>query len=280
MRKTERNIIIGLLVIIYLIIVGDNFKQNTFIQNSIAVACSVIAPILVYFVDSILSNITRIEFWFLSKLRFRRHIIRVSMSYQYRIHVNDKYLLVKNSTWDFYQHVGGVYKVLSGDEGFLKDTFKWERDKKMKTSGEKHNDLRGFIPILNLIRFLDWFKTQKNREVSHWREFCEELIIPGILDFKIFPHIEYRYVGTVLTPIKRSEKWNCLEILSYDVFDIIPNEKQFFALSETQKTESELYKWVDEPLIQSLGYNERDKKDELKIGHHTKWIINLKYSKT
>ena len=42
------------------------------------------------------------------------------MSYIYRIQVNDKYLLVKNSKWNYYQPVGGVYKILSEDIGFLK----------------------------------------------------------------------------------------------------------------------------------------------------------------
>lgn len=203
------------------------------------------------------------------------------MSYQYRIRVNDKYLLVKNSTWDFYQPVGGVYKVLSGDEGFLKDKFDWELDKKMKTSEEKHNDLRGFIPITKLLEFLDWFKSQKNREVSHWREFCEELIIPEIIDFKTFKHFEYRYAGTVLTPIKKSEVFNCLEILSYDVYDMIPNQDQLLQFIELQKIgENKLFKWVDETLIQANGFNDRDRKPEISLGQHTKWILNLKYSKT
>ena len=71
MRKTERNLIIALLLIIYLLIVGDDFKDNTFIQNTIAIACSIIAPIIVFFVDSLLSNIRRLKLWFTSKIRFR-----------------------------------------------------------------------------------------------------------------------------------------------------------------------------------------------------------------
>jgi hypothetical protein len=261
-----------------MIIVGDNLKNNTLLQNTIAVACSIMAPILVYFVDQLLTNIKRLNIWYLSKIKYRKKSIRVSMSYQYRIRVNDRYLLVKNSTWDFYQHVGGVYKVLSGDEGFLKDSFGWELDKKMRTSGEKHNDLRGFIPMRSLLPFLDWFKSQKNREVSHWREFCEELIIPKILDFGVFKHFEYRYAGTVVTPIKESKAFNCLELLSYDVYDLIPNHEQLIHLVETQKKENELYKWIDETIIQSNGFNERDRKQEINIGNHTKWILNLKYS--
>jgi hypothetical protein len=38
-------------------------------------------------------------------LSMRRQYIRFSMSYLYRIKVNDKYLLVKNSNWNHYQFV-------------------------------------------------------------------------------------------------------------------------------------------------------------------------------
>jgi len=278
MKKTERNIIIALLLIIYLMIVGDDFKDNTLIQNSIAIACSIIAPIIVFFADSFLSNITRVRLWFLSKLRYRNKRIRVSMSYIYRIHINDKYLLVKNSKWDYYQPVGGVYKVLSEDVGFLKDNFDWGKDPYMKTNNEKRNDLRGTVPMPNLINFLNWFKSQKNREISHWREFYEELIKTGILNINDFPHFEYRYVGTLLTPIKKSEKWkDCMEILSYDVFDLIPSPEQEEILRKTQKETSEDFIWLDKSIILNNGVINKD--EEIKIGQHTKWTIEMKHFK-
>lgn len=278
MKKTERNIIIALLLIIYLMIVGDDFKDNTLIQNSIAIACSIIAPIIVFFVDSFLSNITRVKLWFLSKLRYRKKKIRVSMSYIYRIYINDKYLLVKNSKWDYYQPVGGVYKVLSEDVGFLKDYFDWGKDPYMKTNNEKRNDLRGTVPMPKLINFLDWFKSQKNREISHWREFYEELIKTNILNINDFPHFEYRYAGTLLTPIKESEKWkDCLEILSYDIFDLVPSSEQEEILRKTQKETSKDFIWLDEYIILNNGVINKD--EEIKIGQHTKWTIEMKHSK-
>lgn len=278
MRKTERHLIIGLLLIIYLLIIGDDFKDNNFFQNTIAIACSIIAPIIVFFVDSLLSNVKRIKLWYFSKLRYRNKKIRVSMAYIYRIHINDKYLLVKNTKWDFYQPVGGVYKILSEDIGFLKDNFDWGLDPYMKTNGEKKNDLRGTVPMPKLVAFLDWFKTQKNREISHWREFCEELIKPGILSIKDFPHFEYRFVGTLLTPIKKSEKWkDCLEILSYDVFDLIPTIEQEAILLKTQSEENPEIKWIDEWIILNNGVVSKD--EEIKIGQHTKWTIEMKHPK-
>ncbi|GET26074.1 hypothetical protein NT017_24030 [Prolixibacter sp. NT017] len=259
-------------------IVGDDFKDNTMVQNTIAIACSIIAPIIVFFIDSFLSNIKRIRLWFLSKLLYRKKRIRVSMSYIYRIHVNDKYLLVRNSKWSYYQPVGGVYKVLSEDVGFLKDNFNWGKDPYMKTNGEKRNDLRGAIPMPRLISFLDWFNSQKNREISHWREFFEELIKTGILSIEDFPHFEYRYAGTLRTPIKKSEKWkDCLEILSYDVFDLIPTPEQEEILKNTQNENTKEILWVEESVILNNGVINKD--EEIKIGQHTKWSIEMKYSK-
>ncbi|MCJ8290390.1 MAG: hypothetical protein HRT58_12055 [Crocinitomicaceae bacterium] len=278
MKKIERNLIIALLLIIYLLIVGDNFKDNTIIQNTIAIACSIIAPIIVFFVDSFLSNIRRVKLWFTSKLRYRNKKVRVSMSYIYRIHINDKYLLVKNSKWSYYQPVGGVYKILSDDIGYLKDNFDWGIDPYMKTNGEKRNDLRGTVPMPKLLNFLDWFKSQKNREISHWREFFEELIKTNILKIEDFPHFEYRYAGTLLTPIKKSKKWkDCLEILSYDVFDLIPTKEQELILMKTQSEEINEIKWLDESIILNNGVINKD--EEVEIGQHAKWTIEMKHSK-
>jgi len=278
MKKTERNLIIALLLIIYLLIIGDDFKNNTFIQNTIAIACSIIAPIIVFFVDLLLSNVRRLKIWFISKITYRNKKIRVSMSYVYRIHINDKYLLVENSKWDYYQPVGGVYKILSEDIGYLKDNFDWGKDPYMKTNREKRNDLRGTVPMTKLLDFLDWFKSQKNREISHWREFYEELIKTGVLSIKDFPHFEYRYAGTLLTPIKKSEKWkDCLEILSYDVFDLIPTIEQESILLKTQSDDIKEFVWLDKSVILNNGVINKD--EEVKIGHHTKWTIEMKHSK-
>ena len=277
MKKTERNIIIALILIIYLLIIGDDFKENSIIQNTIAIACSAFAALFVYFLDSFLMNINRIKLWFLSNIMYRKKRIRVSMSYIYRIHINDKYLLVKNSKWDFYQPVGGVYKILPTDIGFLKDNFGWENDPLLPTNSIKKNDLRGSIPMSKLISFLDWFKLQKNREISHWREFYEELIRTNILSSENFPHIEYRFVGTILTPIQKCYKLkNWAEIISYDVFDLIANANQEIELINTQKMNNKDFVWLDEETILKDGRINKD--EEIKIGQHTKWTIEMKHT--
>lgn len=206
--------------------------------------------------------------------------IRFSMAYQYRIVINGKYLLVRNSTWDHYQHVGGKYKRLELTQKILND-FDGTDDPKMPTVGLKKHDLAVFIPAKNAIRFIDWFNTGRDREISHAREFYEELVEGKgrVLDPRIFPYVNYNFRKSVITPLKRAEKWNCWEILHYDVLDLIPTPAQEKALEELQNQgDSEYVKWADPALIQSLGYDERQRKTIYNIGAHTKWVLNLKWS--
>jgi hypothetical protein len=59
------------------------------------------------------------------------------------------------------------------------------------------DDIAVFIPAKNAIKFLDWFNSRKEREISHWREFYEELVDgkAKLLDPKIFPYVNYNYVS-------------------------------------------------------------------------------------
>lgn len=282
MRKTQRQIVLGLLLIIYLLTVyiflGDSWQENSFIQNSVAIACSILAPILAFLIDQVLENIKQLKLFWMTKIKHRNEKIRFSMSYVFRIYINDKYLLVKNSKWNFYQPVGGVYKINMGEEKMLMDKFGMERDKKMKSSGIAKNDLRVFVPAKNALSFLKWFESGKNREVSHWREFYEELIGPEVLNIQDFPHIEYRFAGNLRTPLKYNKKWNCYELLSYDVYDLIPTSQQEEALTSLlNKGDTEYIKWADEKIINSYGYDEREKQDVYEIGAHTKWTLKMKY---
>ena len=194
--------------------------------------------------------------------------VRFSMSYLYRIKVNDKYLLVKNSNWDHYQLVGGKYKRLALTQKILND-FDAVDDLKMPTNGLKKDDLAVFIPAGNAIKFIDWFNSGKDREISHWREFYEELIDGKgkLLDQKTFPYANYNFRKSVCTPLKRASNWNCWEILQYDVLDFIPNAEQEKKLEELcQKGDSDYIKWADASLIQSLGFDSRQSKTVYKIG--------------
>lgn len=219
------------------------------------------------------------------KLRFKYlavsgKYIRFSMSYQYRIKINDKYLLVKNSNWDFYQHVGGKYKRLPSTQNILNNLGALD-DLKMKTTGLMKDDLAVFIPAKNASKFLEWFDAKTDREVSHWREFYEELIEGkgSVLTKDNFPYINYNFVGSVRTPLLKARKWNCWEILQYDVLDLLPTENQQRELEELfNQGDTDYIKWAEYELIQYLGYNNHTREDSYDIGKHTKWVVNLKHS--
>lgn len=219
-------------------------------------------------------------------LAIRGKYVRFSMSYQYRIKVNDKYLIVKNSNpnWHWYQHVGGKYKRIEETNEILK-SFGAKDDLKMKTDGLKKGDLAVFIPAKNAVKFLDWFNTEKNREISHWREFYEELLggkEEEILSHKNFPYVNYKFVKSVLTPVKKApidSGWDCWEVLQYDVLDLIPTSEQQTELEELQrKGDTEYIKWASTALINRLGHDDNEQQNKYKIGPHTKWVINLNWS--
>ena len=234
-----------------------------------------------------LNNWDKFKFVTYSKwLSIKGEHIRFSMSYQYRIKVKDKYLLVQNSNpnWNWYQHVGGKYKITNDSFKTLKD-LEVMSDFKQQTHGIKEGDLAVFVPAKNAVKFLKWFNSEKEREISHWREFYEELLggkEEQILSGKNFPYVDYRFVKTLRSPLKRAPAesgWNCWEVLQYDVLDLLPTPKQKKELEKLlNKGDTNYIKWADVKLINNLGYDDRKQKQMYSIGAHTKWVLNLKIS--
>ncbi|KAA3597440.1 MAG: hypothetical protein DWQ06_13635 [Calditrichaeota bacterium] len=267
---------------ILLILVGHFLDPG--LKNELMGAGIILGISTIYFlIFEGVENRKRIILLFHCKyLALKDENIRFSMSYLYRIKVNDKYLLVKNSNFGHFQLVGGKYKRLPGTQSMLKEKFDAMDDLKLPNSGLTKDDFAIFIPAKNAIKFIDWFNTKKDREVSHWREFYEELVggQSKILGSKNFPYVIYNYVGTVTTPIKTTQGWNCFEILQYDILDLIPTREQERELETLlKKGDTDNYKWADDELIKNLGHDNRQRKKLYHIGEHTKWALNMKWSK-
>lgn len=269
---------IGILIYGYFFLSGSNL-QPEFIGAGI-VGLSGLALLLI---ETVIINRKRLWLTIYSKwLGIRGQRIRFSMSYLYRIKVDDKYLLVRNNNFPHYQLVGGKYKVLEGTRSFLQNEFDAIDDPKLPNKDLMKDDFALFIPAGKAIKFLDWFNKGENREISHWREFYEELIEGKgkLLSKEKFPYVNYNFKGRVRTPIKRTPGWDCYEILQYDILDIIPTPEQRQELKKLQeKGDTKYYKWADAELIQCLGHDNRGKKQEYNIGIHTKWALNMKWSK-
>jgi SMODS-associated NUDIX domain len=264
-----------------LIILGYKFSDSDFKIEFVAGGIIVLLTLIFTFTLDIIKNRKRLKLILhCFYLKTKKQHIRFSMSYLYRIRIDDKYLLVKNANFGHYQLVGGKYKRLEESQSFLKKEFNATDDIKLPNNGLMKDDFVLFIPAKNAIKFIDWFNTKKDREISHWREFYEELVKTKVLSKKNFPYVYYNYVGTVITPIKKTPGWNCSEILQYDILDLIPTKEQEIKLRELlEKGNTEYYKWADSELIQCLGQDNRQKKIIYKIGEHTKWALNMKWSK-
>ena len=214
-------------------------------------------------------------------LHLRGIPIRFSMAYLYIIEIEGKYLLVKNSNFDHYQLVGGKYKVYDQGKHQLKELGVSD-DRVMDTGGVAKDDLAKFVPAKNALKFLNWFKSGQNREVSHWREFYEELLSEAcpFLSKDKFRYVDYCLESTVITPIKTTPEWGCSEILSFDILKLIPTSEQESELKQLfLEGNNDRIKWVDRNLIDNLGWNSQDREIPFRIGSHTKWALDGKYTK-
>lgn len=202
------------------------------------------------------------------------------MAYLYIIKIDDKYLLVKNFNYGHYQLVGGKYKRFERTQSILQNDFNAIDDLKLPNSGGMKDDFALFLPANKALKFLDWFNSGKDREISHWREFYEELIEgkSKVLSQRNFRYVNYYYKGRITTPIHQTPGWNCKEILQYDVLELIPTPEQEQELRDLLANgDTEYIKWADDELIQCMGHCNRQKKLLYNIGAHTKWALNMKW---
>jgi hypothetical protein len=146
--------------------------------------------------------------------------------------------------------------------------------------GIAKGDLRVYVKGVNAIEFLEWFDSKEDRETSPWREFCEELVSTGILQpAQPFRYIDYKYKGTVKTPILDLDNGD-KGMFIYEIYDLVINNEQEPILQDLQRRgNTDQYIWADEYLINRLGHDGRGKKYEVDIAPHTKWALNLKWSK-
>jgi hypothetical protein len=207
---------------------------------------------------------------FLCKTVYRKLHIRFSISYLYRIKVDDKYLLVRgNRLKDQFQPVGGVYKRYLGSNHIFRK-YNILDDEHMPIDDTSKDDLRVLVPARHVIKFLKWYESKRDRETTPEREFKEELVETKILSKKYFSSIKYEFLRTEETKIKFSEYFQCREILIADIYNVILNNSQTKELKKLQGVESTQYAWVEANAIRRRGYN---KKKSIRISNTAEWII-------
>lgn len=174
----------------------------------------------------------------------RNKPIRVTVAYLFRIEVNGQYILIKRHKKDNvgYQPVGGAYKYLKEENRELFDKIGIEPCNRVPRDEDTENDLRVIIKKRkNLINFLKWFESRKNREMDPYREFCEELIEPGLLPQDIFKHFKYVYIGKHIEGVLKSPVYPDDELRYADIFELrLENDAQRNAIKELKSRTSEI----------------------------------------
>jgi len=250
----------------------DSFSNTLF-----NVAIELTGGILLYGLLQFLQNIKRLWFYYQTQFRFRNTEIRLSMAYLYRINVEGKYLLVKSRLRNSFQPVGGAFKTLPGSESIFKK-LNVKPDRLIETeNGIAKGDLRVYMKGINVIEFLEWFNSKEDRETSPWREFCEELISTNILPWRAFRYIDYKFQGTVQSPIVTLDTGG-KGMFVFEIYDLVINDEQKPVLQELiRQGNTDQYIWVDDYLIQRLGHDERTKTQVHEISAQTKCAQNLKW---
>ena len=182
---------------------------------------NLIVAFITFLASTIFHNRLRLKIYYQSLIRWNKNI-RLSGAYLFRIRYNNKYLLIKGNRIDQYQPVGGVYKYYDSFNG-LKENLE------LKDESESHfyenGDLRLVTIGKHLVKFLDWFDTKRNREITVIRELIEELEPSGISIENLIKQSQVEYLKTVKEPITFSTHFQMDELKIFEIFEVkIPKE--------------------------------------------------------
>lgn len=182
---------------------------------------NMIVAFITFLASTIFHNRLRLKIYYQSLIRWNKNI-RLSCAYLFRIRYNNKYLLIRGNRIDQYQPIGGVYKYYDSFNG-LKENLE------LKDESESHfyenGDLRLVTTGKHLVKFLDWFDTKKNREITVIRELIEELEPSGISIENLIKQSQVEYLKTVKEPITFSTHFQMDELKIFEIFEVkIPKE--------------------------------------------------------
>jgi SMODS-associated NUDIX domain len=230
----------------------------------------IMAGIGVPLLDSIASNFRYLRLAYYS-VRYMRRTIRMSVSYLFRIKVDDRYLLVKGLRWQHYQPVGGVYKMSAGAKSVM-DELGALSDDLVPIDAISMDDLRIRIPALKLIPFVRWFESGRSRETSPWREFYEELLKTELLPGQAFPFIFDDFIRRDIQPIRFSPYARALEIMITDIHELLPTSDQLRAMRRLKGEDHPDVMWATEEQIRRLGA-QAGENQEIQISETAVWTL-------
>lgn len=185
----------------------------------VTIVAAVISFFVGRFLQWIIDNKKYLKLWIDTNIgKARDKQVRFSLAYLFRIKIDGKYLLVKNSKIaNQYQPIGGVYKKFDSFDKIANDL---EVTDEKKTNFRVPDDLRVYVQSKNTIKFAKWFHTRKNREFNVIREFYEEIIDKNILEIQNLKDIEFEFIKTYDSGLHYTEQFDSYEILLHDIFEV------------------------------------------------------------
>ena len=231
--------------------------------NNLAVA------ILSFFVGAalswIISNKDILKIGFDSIIHWNQEY-RISISYLFKIIIDNKYLLIKGNHIEQYQPIGGVYKYYES----FKDNFnKWGVRNENEEAFYEENDLRIYVKGKYLCKIIKWFETMQNREFSVDREFVEELISTDILDYDALYNAKFEFLRRQNSGVHVSSHFKCREVIIYDIIEAKLRIQDMDLLINKCKTDAQIlladYESIERECVLIKGKS-------CKIGTHAKYI--------
>lgn len=199
-------------------------------------------------------------------LRYNREV-RISISYLYRIKINDKYLLISGNKIDQFQPIGGVYKCYDSFKSIMEDLGARPED-----TGKfyEKGDLRLIVKGKKIDRFIHWFYTNKNREISVYREFVEEIINDYDFPISTLADVEIEFIKRIAPKITYSQHFQIDEMMIYDIYELRLKEKHELQIKDiVEKSENLVLVSGNDIGRGCLEHNKKSKQ----IGKHAKFVL-------
>lgn len=218
--KGKVSFIVGLIGLIFWFFLKDIGWKSSISKISFGL-------IVASFIEFFIFIFENKKHWNLFKTKFYKtsRPVRVTVAYLFRIEINGRYVLIKRHKKDRigFQPIGGAFKYFKEENRELFDKLGIEPCDYVPRDEDTNQDLRIRInKRKNLIEFLKWFESRKNREIDPWREFYEELIEPGLLPSDLFKHVKYNYIGKHTEGIIESPVFPIDEFRYAEIYELRP----------------------------------------------------------
>ncbi len=180
-----------------------------------------IFTVILAYVTYVVKTKKYIGFYLKTKvLAFKKEYLRFSISYLYKIEINGKYLLIRgNRIPDQFQPVGGVFKYYSSAQNLFEE-YGVLTDENIPIDENNNKDLRIRVKAKNAYKFIEWFNSRKNREISVLREFEEELIKTNLIPSNIRENFHPEYMKTHFSGVCYSEHFKCKEVFIAEIYNL------------------------------------------------------------